>query len=54
MAGLDPAIHAPRPDAGGAGKRVDARVEPGHDVFNLRRFVVERVRFRFSPARPPE
>jgi epoxyqueuosine reductase len=32
MAGLDPAIHAPDTTAGGASKRVDARVEPGHDV----------------------
>jgi error-prone DNA polymerase len=30
-AGLDPAIHAPRTGAGGAGRGVDARVEPGHD-----------------------
>jgi hypothetical protein len=33
MAGLDPAIHADATEAGGAGRRMDARVEPGHDDF---------------------
>jgi epoxyqueuosine reductase len=31
-AGVDPAIHAAETAAGGAGKHVDARVEPGHDL----------------------
>jgi hypothetical protein len=31
MAGFDPAIHAPKTNAGSRIKCVDARVEPGHD-----------------------
>jgi len=36
MAGLDPTIHVLATDAGGAGNRVDARVEPAHDELGPR------------------
>ena len=35
MAGLDPAIHVLATGTGDAGNRVDARVKPAHDDFQL-------------------
>jgi len=58
MAGLDPAIEAPRRLIGRRGRRVDGQVEPGHDERVI--FAATQQRFRvdiwcegaeYSPAR---